>query len=122
MTKGLIVDLSGDKPRLGKKGPKGWNKHTPEGAEDGAPNEVSAAQAPAEVRKEGQPVTYPSAGKTVSDEIIDYAKALTVVEIKAFLVKNGIEVDMNAPNGGVAKMRAMNAIRSAVKGGKTLVK
>lgn len=116
MTKGIVIDV--DSGKINKRNPKGWNKHSPLGAEDGAPNAIDGS-APAGAAPVAEAHRKP---KDADPDIVSYAKGLSVVEIKAFLAKNSIEVDMNAPNGGVAKMRAMNAIRSAVKAGKVLVK
>lgn len=116
--KGITIDLTGDKPVIAKRGPKGTNLMAPGGAEDGAPNAVEGAPATI-AAPEAQAHRKP---KDEDPDIIVYAKSLSLVEIGAFCDRNDIEVDFKAPNGGVAKMRAMNKIRAAAKAGKALVK
>jgi hypothetical protein len=58
-----------------------------------------------------------------ADNTLSYARSLDLDAIKAFCGKNGVIVDFDsAPNPGVAKMRAMNAITAAMRTGKKLTR
>lgn len=114
---GLVVNL--DTAKFEKRGPKGHNKLAPGGAEDGAPNAKSAEATSIAEKMESR--TEP-AFKGLPDLLLDYAKSLSVVEITAFCKNNGIEVSQTPANGGVMKMRHLNAVKAALKAGKELQK
>lgn len=113
---GLTANL--DTGKFEKLGPKGHNKLASGGAEDGAPNArsepaISTAATPA-TRTEP-----PSGGQ---DDILDYVRSMTLPEIGAFCANNGIAVSDTPANGGVMKMRHLNAVKTAIRRGKALVK
>jgi len=121
----LIVDLNFDPPKL-------ITEYT-ESDKMGQDRERRGASSAKKARKEASngeatevAADAPEAARDpleAGDDIIAYAKGLTLPEIKAFCGTNKLEVTLDgAPNGGVAKMRAMNAIRSALKAGKVLHK
>jgi len=113
----LIVDLNFDPPRLVTE----YTERDRAMAKSARKTKEGASTMPAtNVAAEGpMPIGDPL---QAHDDTVAYAKGLTLPEIKAFCEKNSLGVKFDAPNGGVAKMRAMNAIRAALKGGKVLRK
>jgi len=121
----LIVDLNFDPPKLiteyteNDKMGQDRERRGASSAKKAKENTVTATatSGPADVQN------IPKDPLEAGDDIIAYAKGLTIPEIKAFCATNNLSVVLDgAPNGGVAKMRAMNAIRAALKAGKVLTK